>query len=453
MKLKFSILSSMIYASAALECTDSEDKFKVYRPPTYNDDFVWRSCRHARKNPKGQCRKQVMKENCPLTCTGCCEDSEDTFEVIRPNVGDTATKSCRHANKNPWDQCAKPEMKANCPLACNACDNDVTCRLKADLQFPPTYSEGVHKDSLQVEKAGEEGQVCYSENQKTSWGCTHKGDAFFDATSGVRQSESARVFNAGGGQYTLRVSHDYLEADVLQNTTATTNSRANLIVKVNGQRLGTFRHSKNLQHETHEGFSILDVNNTNVGFINPEFNGGYSVQVNCNDACECDVERVEQTCRLQAQLAFPGFTGESENKYGYHADILKIYNKDNEECSVFNNVTSWCDAYGDAVLYRSESEYYDYNEAFAALIPDAADKTFRVQLEHYAGQREGEFGYYTTPAVLKVFANGSPVSAPYYPDGIEHGTVDVPCGDVSFAEVSCDGSCDCQLSPIVPICV
>ena len=44
-------------------------------------------------------------------------------------------------------------------------------------------------------------------------------------------------------------------------------------------------------------------------------------------------------------------------------------------------------------------------------------------------------------------ANGSPVSAPYYPDGIEHEAVDDPCGGVSFAEIICD----CQLSPIVPI--
>jgi hypothetical protein len=367
------------------------------------------------------------------------EDSRESFEVNLPEIGGTVMKSCWHARKNPWGQCAKPEMKANCPVTCNTSHDNIKCRLKADLQFPKSHSEGVHKDSLQVEKA-KEGEVCYSKKQKTKWGCTHMGDAFFNATSGVRQSESARVFNAGGGQYTLRVNHDYLEADVQQNIVATTNSRANLIVKVNGQRLGTFRHSKNLQHETHEGYSILDVNNTNVGFINPEFNGGYSVQVNCNDECECDVERVDQTCRLQAQLTFPGFTGESENKYGYHTDILKIYNKDNEECSVFNNVTSWCNAYGDAVLYRSEAEYYDYNEAFAALIPDAADKAFRVQLEHYAGQREDEFGYYTTPAVLEVFANGMPIF-----DGATLGADG--CGGEYNAKVECDGSCKCEVLP------
>jgi hypothetical protein len=162
--------------------------------------------------------------------------------------------------------------------------------LKADLKFPADYSEGVHKESVQVEKAGN-GEVCYSENLKTSWGCTHEGNAFFNATSGIRQSDSARVFNAGGGKYTLRVNHDYLEADVVQSITATTKSRAKLIVKVNGQPLGTFKHW-GINQESHEGVPLnadLAPNNENVGFVNPEFNGDYSVEVICNDACDCTV--------------------------------------------------------------------------------------------------------------------------------------------------------------------
>jgi hypothetical protein len=369
-----------------------------------------------------------------------CADSQDTFEVHRPNFGDTAMKSCKNASKNPWGQCAKPEMMEHCPVICNACgDNAVTCRLKADLKFPPTYSEGVHKDSVQVEKA-DNGEVCYSENKETSWGCTLVGDALFDATSGVRQGESARVFNAGGGQYTFRVSHDFLEADVLQSTAATTNSRAELIVKVNGKPLGTFKH-KSKNKETHKGFSIYGSDsdkNVNVGFINPEFNGEYAVQVNCNDDCKCDVVRVDQSCRLQAQLRFPGFTGDFENEY-YHADALTISNEDGEECSVFNNVTSWCRAYGDAVLFRVDPVYYyDYNEAFAAVIPDAANKTFFLTYEHFPGQEE-KFGYFPTPAVLEVFANGKSIF-----DGAEHGPVGVFSN--YDAMVECDGSCNCELS-------
>jgi len=372
-----------------------------------------------------------------------CVDNTERFEVNRPARGDTAIKSCWHAINNPWDQCSKPEMKANCPLTCNACPNDVTCRLKADLQFSPNYSEGVHKDSLQVEKA-EDGEVCYSENQKTDWGCNLVGDAFFNNTSGVRKAEIARVFNAGGGNYTLRVSHDFLETDVLQSTTVTKNSLANLIVKVNGKRLGKFKHKGKYQ-ETHEGVPLdVSPDNLNVGFINPEFNGDYSVKVNCNDECECTVERVEQTCKLQAQLAFPGFTEKSDNEYGYHSDVLTIKNDYSEICSYWNNVTSWCYAYGDAVIYRSEPDYYDYNQAFTALIPDAADKEFSLTVDHY-----GVAGYYSTPAVLNLFANGIP-----FFNGAKHAPDASPCGGGKYeADVVCDGSCNCELFPVImPIC-
>jgi len=176
-------------------------------------------------------------------------------------------KSCYHARKNSWNQCYKPEMTANCPKTCNSCPNHVTCRLKADLQFPMT-SEGLHKDSVQAEKAGD-GEVCYSENQNTGWGCTHLGDAFFNDTAGVRQAESTRIFNAGGGQYALRVSHDIIEAHVLQNTgAATAKSPAKLFIRVNGKLLKTFEYKGD--------------------------NKDYSVQVTCNDKCDCTVERVEQ---------------------------------------------------------------------------------------------------------------------------------------------------------------
>jgi len=343
-------------------------------------------------------------------------------------------------------------MKANCPLTCNACPNDVTCRLKADLQFPPNYSEGVHKDSLQVEKA-EDGEVCYSKNQKTDWGCNLVGDAFFDNTSGVRKAEIARVFNAGGGTYTLRVSHDFLEADVLQSKTVTKKSLANLIVKVNGKRLGTFKH-KGKNQETHEGVPLdVSPDNLNVGFINPEFNGDYSVEVNCNDECECTVERVEQTCKLQAQVRYPGITGKSDNEYGYHADVLTIKNNYSEICSYWNNVTSWCHAYGDAVLYRSDPDYYDYNQAFVALIPDAADQSFYFELDHY-GEGEGEenYGYYSTPAVLNLFANGKPLSSSYYGADFDHETLDFHSdGDAPFsADVECDKSCECEIYVRIP---
>ena len=158
------------------------------------------------------------------------------------------------------------------------------------------------------------------------------------------------------------------------------------------------------------------------------------------------MERVDQSCKLQAQVRFPGLTEKSENEYGYHADVLRIKNNDSEICSYFNNVTSWCRTYGDAVLYRTEAEYYDYDQAFAALIPDAAVKSFYFELDHYDGS-------YSTPAVLNVFANGKLVSASYYGADFDHDTFDFHSdGDTPFsADVDCDSSCECEIFVRYPL--
>lgn len=117
-----------------------------------------------------------------------------------------------------------------------------------------------------MERKAGDGEVCYSENQKTSLGCTHLGDVFLNATVKVRKAESARVFNAVGGQYVVRVSHDIIEADVFPNTTATANSPAKLVMRVNGKLLKTFKHKGD--------------------------NKDYSIQVNCNDKCDCVIQTV-----------------------------------------------------------------------------------------------------------------------------------------------------------------
>ena len=108
--------------------------------------------------------------------------------------------------------------------------------------------------------------------------------------------------------------------------------------------------------------------------------------------------------------------------------MLTITNEDSEECSYYNSVTSWCRTYGDALVYRTEPDYYDYDQAFAARIPDAAAKSFYFELDHYYGSN-------STPAVLNVFANGKLVSASDYGADFDHFS----------ADVECDSSCECEV--------
>ena len=200
----------------------------------------------------------------------------------------------------------------------------------------------------------------------------------------------------------------------------------------------SFRHGRNRKKTTHKDYSIVLPSdalavNANVGFINPEFNGDYFVEIECDESCKCEVTRQEATCQLKAQFKFP--TIREESAYGYHAAILSIENEDNEICSWENRETSWCTAYGDTIIAHTEEEYYDYNMAYTAIVPDAKGKYFTMQIEHYDGGGEEEFGYYENGAELVVYANGLPVNGAV----ISH-TRDTP---VAPFAVSCDDECSC----------
>jgi hypothetical protein len=375
-----------------------------------------------------------------------CKDVTGKFQVFREDTNTFKMKKCKQIKKNPWGQCAKPEVRENCPVTCNACPSDVACRIKADLQFPQAASEitAYHKDSVQVEKVGSN-DACFSGNTKTSWGCTHVGDAFFDTTSNAekfKERESVRIFNGNGGEYRISVSHVFTEEEVLLDIDQSLNSRANLIVKVNGKRLSkSFRHNRNNIKNTHTDYSIVygendPVVNENVGFVNPTYNGDYFVDVKCNNKCQCTVARVDAKCRLLARLTFP--TIDDQSDYGYHSDILTIFNEDNEECSYEKNVTSWCQSYGDAILYSAQSGFYDFNMAYAANIPDAAGKTFDMNFEHYKGPNEAILGYYPRSSDLKLYANG----AEFFSIAGQQGNLPI--------RVSCNNDCACSTS-ILPL--
>lgn len=376
-----------------------------------------------------------------------CEDVAGRFQVFREDTGTFKMKKCKQVKKNPWGQCAKPEVRENCPVTCNVCPGDVVCRIKANLQFPQSPSEIIsyHKDSVQVQKVGSS-DPCYSGNTKTTWGCTHVGDAFFDTLSQAekfKDLESVRIFNGNGGEYRITVSHVFTEEEVLLDTVQTRDSRANLIVKVNGKRLSkSFRHNRNNIKNTHTDYSIVysnnaPVTNENVGFVNPAYNGDYFVDVKCDNKCQCTVTKVDNKCRLSARLTFPVIDPESQ--YGYHSDTLTIFNQDNEECSYDKNVTSWCQAYGDAVLYSAPSNYYDYNKAYAANIPDAAGKTFNMNFEHYKGPNEEILGYYPRSSDLTLYANG----AQFFSINGQPGNLPIT--------VSCNNDCICSTSILQPV--
>mmetsp|Transcript_14469 Transcript_14469/g.27232 ORF Transcript_14469/g.27232 Transcript_14469/m.27232 type:complete len:405 (-) Transcript_14469:349-1563(-) len=379
-----------------------------------------------------------------------CSDVTGTFQVFLEETNTFKTKRCRQVRKNPWSQCAKPEARQNCPVTCNSCPGDVTCRLKADLKFPQDASDvtAYHKDTVQVERKGNKSDPCFSGNNMTGWGCTHVGDAYLDTlsqTSGqIKDRESVRIFNGNSGEYRITVSHVFTEEEVLLTNAQTAESRANLVVKVNGSNIlkRSFRHNKNKNKNSHTDYSIVynegaNAVNPNVGFVNPTYNGDYFVDVKCDDQCNCQITKVDATCRLRARLTFPVI--DEQSAYGYHANVLRIFNQDNEECSYENTVTSWCRAYGDAVLYNAEPNYYDYNTAYTANIPDAGGKTFDMNFERFVGPGEAAYGYSPTSSDLTLYANGN-----------EFFTVTGESGNIPL-RVSCNNNCSCSVSRLLEV--
>lgn len=162
-----------------------------------------------------------------------CEDVTGTF-YVKIGKNRYKKKRCKQVKKNLWGQCGSPEVREHCPVTCKTCPGDTTCKIRADLQFPETNTEftGYHEDRLRVEMEGN-GEICFSGEKKTSWGCSHKGRAFIRSTeSGNIESngETIRIFNAAGEKLKMGVSHKYNEEEVLQGLDKD-RGLANLVVR------------------------------------------------------------------------------------------------------------------------------------------------------------------------------------------------------------------------------
>jgi hypothetical protein len=254
-----------------------------------------------------------------ITTSFACEDSAFDFPVDLGD-GNIIRKTCKQAKKNPWNQCAKPEVSEHCPKTCAVCEGDVRCRIKADLQFPQLEGGfvGFHKQSVQVEKIGED-RVCFAGDRKTNWGCTHvegdvHGDAIVDARSSTafeKKSANVRIYDGRDSTFKIGVSHVFSEEEVGQDPSYL--GRANLILKVNGkqQSVGNkfaFKHGKNPNKPTHVGYPEDLEKKENVGFINPLFNGDFFMTIECDNDCQCTAAKVEEKCEVKLQLKLPNLS-------------------------------------------------------------------------------------------------------------------------------------------------
>ena len=99
-------------------CRDSTIKFDVVKP---NGQIREKNCEWLRRRSVAyRCREyEGVKENCPKTCTNCCQDTSGKF-----TLKNGSTKDCEWADKNWESRCRKPPTSQLCPVTCGLCDDE-----------------------------------------------------------------------------------------------------------------------------------------------------------------------------------------------------------------------------------------------------------------------------------------------------------------------------------------
>jgi hypothetical protein len=100
-------------------CQDSNERFQIIKPDGRKKR---KSCEWVNRVwTTWKCQNVIgAKENCPLTCTNCCQDSKEIFLVNGKN------KNCEWAKvKDTAERCEKAPTSLKCPLTCGepACMN------------------------------------------------------------------------------------------------------------------------------------------------------------------------------------------------------------------------------------------------------------------------------------------------------------------------------------------
>ena len=110
-------ISSPTPAPAPTICADSTENFVVTKP---NNSTKTKSCEWLkRKKIPWRCvAYKGVKENCPLTCTNCCTDTEGAFQLD----WNKNEKTCFWAGvENTVKRCWKPPTYQRCPVTCGLC--------------------------------------------------------------------------------------------------------------------------------------------------------------------------------------------------------------------------------------------------------------------------------------------------------------------------------------------
>ena len=102
-------------------CTDTISFFTITKPN--GDKKTNARCRWVqRKNTQYRCVSYLgAKENCPSTCTNCCQNSNEQFQLVTNGKAQGAFKSCDWVRIRADKRCKKVPAAIKCPQICGLC--------------------------------------------------------------------------------------------------------------------------------------------------------------------------------------------------------------------------------------------------------------------------------------------------------------------------------------------
>ena len=117
------LLINHYHEGYAQTCSDSTKKFEITKS---NGTKKNTSCDWARRKPNKtswRCKIPEVKENCPKTCTNCCQDTTEPFIIMKTGK---ETNCVWVAEKNTEGRCQKAPTNLNCAVTCGKCTQHPT---------------------------------------------------------------------------------------------------------------------------------------------------------------------------------------------------------------------------------------------------------------------------------------------------------------------------------------
>jgi len=431
---------------SAVPCADSPKKFKL------NGNKV--KCKSLKKKSKKNCKKAIVKTNCPKMC-GICGDKPPTLAPTpvvteTPSASPTSSPSASPTSSPSASPTSSPSASPTSSPSASPTSSpsnnptELECTLTGTIEFPETNVPGYHASSLRVARENWN-TICSKQKTKTNWGCVHVGEAEIgnwpDEGLSCNEIETVTIEDAEKGVYEFTMQHIFDDWELYYQDEDSNNEGDDdivgvLTISVNGVNVGEYNYPKNKNKDTH----------TSDKFINGEFKDMVFVDVTCDDKCNCTPVKRLPTCHIRAEVRHPSIVGLGDDeKTGYMSDAISVTKRGQDSsCSKLSSLTKWCVHEGNAEFYHDADgdDTYDISSTESIVIPEAVNGTFTFSITRDIPSIEEDYvGGPELAGEVHLFTNYEE-KATSYTHWFGQGTT---FSESFFLDVECDDQCKCKV--------